>query len=112
MYILSALNMISVCQHANSAAMPSVCGPGVCTVVHCSKASRVMFYKVPFSAVPDLVARRQVLLRDGFAYVREAQVCGVCGSILPMRRHGECSVAKACQALHCSPRLSSTWLSR
>lgn len=40
----------------------------------CSKASRVMFYKVPFSAVPDLVARRQVLLRDGFAYVREAQV--------------------------------------
>jgi DNA primase large subunit len=40
----------------------------------CSKANRVMFYKVPFSAVPDLVARRQVLLHDGFAYVREAQV--------------------------------------
>lgn len=42
-----------------------------------------MFYKVPFSAVPDLVARRQVLLRDGFAYVREAQVCvGCCESML------------------------------
>jgi len=33
-----------------------------------------MFYKVPFTAVPDLVARRQVLLRGGYAYVREAQV--------------------------------------
>jgi hypothetical protein len=33
-----------------------------------------MFYKVPFSAVPDLVARRQVLLRGGAAYVGEAQV--------------------------------------
>lgn len=33
-----------------------------------------MFYKVPFAAVPDLVGRRQVLLRGGYAYVREAQV--------------------------------------
>lgn len=34
------------------------------------------FFKVPFTAVPDLVARRQVLLRGGYAYVRETQVGG------------------------------------
>jgi DNA primase large subunit len=44
-------------------------------VVCCSKSSRVTFYKVPFTAVPDLVARRQVLLQGGHAYVRDAQVC-------------------------------------
>lgn len=42
----------------------------------CSKHVPVMFYKVPFSAVPDLVARRQVLIREGCAYVGEAQVRG------------------------------------
>lgn len=44
-------------------------------VVRCCRSSRVMFYKVPFAAVPDLVARRQVLLQGGHAYVRDAQVC-------------------------------------
>lgn len=55
--------------------------------VLCSKSGRVMFFKVPFAAVPDLVARRQVLLRDGYAYVREAQVCHGRGSVLhPVRQ--------------------------
>lgn len=58
----------------------------LCCVL-CSKSGRVMFFKVPFAAVPDLVARRQVLLRDGYAYVREAQVCHGRGSVLhPVRQ--------------------------
>jgi hypothetical protein len=46
----------------------------MCAQSSSGKAGRVAFYKVPFSAVPDLVARRQVLLRGGYAYVGEAQV--------------------------------------
>ncbi|WIA15273.1 hypothetical protein OEZ85_001944 [Tetradesmus obliquus] len=37
-------------------------------------ASRPLFYKVPFQAVPDLVGSRRVLLRAGQAYVGEDQV--------------------------------------
>jgi DNA primase large subunit len=35
---------------------------------------RPEFFKVPFAAVPDLVGRRNVLLRGGFAYVGRDQV--------------------------------------
>ena len=58
-----------------------------------------MFYKVPYAAVPDLVARRQVLLRAGCAYVREAQVscCKAAVSARPKLQsvHGMCTTGVA-----------------
>ncbi|XP_043488094.1 DNA primase large subunit-like [Polistes fuscatus] len=38
----------------------------------------MQFYKVPFQAVPDLVAERKVFLRNGMAFVPEKELAGLC----------------------------------
>jgi hypothetical protein len=77
------------------------CVVAVCwRCVLCSKLGRVMFFKVPFAAVPDLVMRRQVLLRDGYAYVREAQVCHGRDDVLRTRGTGTCMPKHDADATH------------
>jgi DNA primase large subunit len=52
---------------------------------------RRTFYRVPFSAVPDLVAQRRVLIKGGFAYVGRDQVHSlVCGAF---RQHLSAALA-------------------
>jgi DNA primase large subunit len=52
---------------------------------------RRTFYRVPFSAVPDLLALRRVLVRDGYAYVGRDQVHSlVCGAF---RQHLSAALA-------------------
>jgi hypothetical protein len=53
--------------------LPAACSRAAATAGGAA-AGRLLFYKVPFQAVPDLVGSRRVLLRAGQAYVGEDQV--------------------------------------
>lgn len=44
------------------------------------EASRALFYKIPFYLVPELVARREVLVRGGVAFLSWDQLVAVLAS--------------------------------